>query len=299
MQKITPNLWFDINAREAAEFYTSVFPNSQITGGSTYPANSEEGLADFQTEFAGQDLTVEFTLAGHNFVAINAGPGFKPTPANSFMVNFDPSKDDQASEHLHEVWEKLIDGGKALMPLQKYDFSERYGWVQDKFGFSWQLILTDPEGDERPCIIPSLMFGDDVQNRAGEAIDYYVSVFKDARKGLSYPYGKETGPAAADALMFADFQLENQWFTANDSAVAQDFTFNEAVSYLIACKDQDEIDYYWEKLSSRPENEQCGWCKDQFGVSWQIVPENMEALMAKPGAYQTMMNQKKITISDY
>jgi predicted 3-demethylubiquinone-9 3-methyltransferase (glyoxalase superfamily) len=99
--------------------------------------------------------------------------------------------------------------------------------------------------------------------------------------------------------MFADFVLENQWFTANDSGVEQEVTFNEAVSFSVACKDQAEIDYYWDKLSKHSENEQCGWCKDQFGVSWQIVPANMDELMKRPGAFKVMMNQKKIVIADY
>jgi len=299
MQKITPNLWFDHNAREAVDFYVSVFPDSKITGGSKYPGSKEEGLADFQLDMASKDLTVDFNLAGHDFTAINAGPEFKATPANSFMVNFDPSHDKQAKEHLDQVWEKLIDGGKALMPLQKYDFSEHYGWVQDKYGFSWQLILTDPDGDDRPCMIPSLMFGGGVQNHANEAIEYYVSVFKDSKRGLSYPYGQPTGPATAEALMFADFQLDGEWFVANDSGVEQDFTFNEAVSYAVVCRDQAEIDYFWEKLSANPKSEQCGWCKDKFGVSWQIVPQNIEELMKKPNAYATMMQQHKIVMAEY
>jgi predicted 3-demethylubiquinone-9 3-methyltransferase (glyoxalase superfamily) len=78
------------------------------------------------------------------------------------------------------------------------------------------------------------------------------------------------------------------------------FTFNEAVSFTVTCKDQDEIDYYWDKLSKVPESEQCGWCKDQFGVSWQIVPENMSELLAKgPAAIQTLMKQKKIVVAEY
>ena len=299
MQKITPNLWFDHNAREAVDFYVSIFPDSKITGGSKYPDSKDEGLADFQLDMADKDLTVDFNLAGHDFTAINAGPEFKATPANSFMVNFDPSRDKQAKEHLDQIWEKLLDGGKALMPLQKYDFSEHYGWVQDKYGFSWQLILTDPDGDDRPDLIPSLMFGDGVQNRANEAIDYYVSAFKNSKRGLSYPYGQPTGPVTAEALMFADFQLDGEWFAGNDSGVEQDFTFNEAVSYSVVCKDQAEIDYFWEKLSASQKDEQCGWCKDKFGVSWQIVPENMEELMKKPNAYATMMKQHKIVIAEY
>lgn len=299
MQKIVPNLWCDGNAREVAEFYTSIFPNSEITGGSTYPDSADEGLEDFQLAMAGKDLTIDLTLAGYKFVLINAGPEFQPTPTISFMVNFDPSKDEHAKNNLSAMWKKLLDGGEALMPLDTYEFSEHYGWVKDKFGFTWQLILTDPDGEPRPFIIPSLMFGGPVQNKAKEAIDFYTSVFQNTKKGLQFPYGQPTGPAEAESVMFADFQLEGQWFTANDSAVDQNFTFNEAVSLEVRCQDQSEIDTLWEQLSSVPEAEQCGWCKDQFGVSWQIVPENMAELMNKPNAFKTLMKQHKIIIKEY
>lgn len=298
-QKIVSSLWFDHQAEEAVEFYSSIFPGSKLTNTMHYPQTEEEGLADFQKELAGQVLTIQFSLAGHSFEAINAGSEFHPTSANSFMVNFDPGKDEKAKERLDEAWKKLTDGGKVLMPLQKYDFSEHYGWVQDKYGYSWQLILTDPNGDDRPVIIPALMFGNKVQNKAAEAIDFYTSIFKNSKKGMSYPYGQPTGPATADSLMFADFTIENQWFVANDSGVEQDFTFTEAVSYSIYCKNQEEIDYYSAKLSAVAEAEQCGWVKDKYGVSWQIVPENIAELLEKPGAFKIMMSQKKIIISEY
>lgn len=152
MQKITPNLWFDHNAKEAADFYVSVFPDGKIITTDYYPNTAEEGLADFQMDLAGKVLTVEYELAGNRFIAINAGP---------------------------------------------------------------------------------------------------------------------------------------------------EFTFSEAVSFMIACKDQAEIDYYWEKLSSVPQAEQCGWCKDKFGLSWQIVPANMEELMKKPDAFSKLMQMKKLVIADF
>lgn len=271
-QKITPNLWFDGNAKEAVDFYVSVIPDSKVSSTTYYPKTKEEGLADFQLELAGKPLTVEFELGGMNFTAINAGPEFKFTPAISFMLNFDPSKDEQAETHLNELWEKLIDGGEALMPIDAYPFSKRYGWVKDKYGLTWQLILTNPEGEPRPFITPSLMFIGDNNNRAEEAINFYTSVFKDAEVGNLSRYGQETGPAKADSLMYGDFTLAGQWFAAMDSGVEHDFNFNEAISLSVSCKDQTEIDYFWEKLSAVPESEQCGWCKDKYGVSWQIVP---------------------------
>lgn len=295
-QKITPNLWFDGNAKEAVEFYVSVFPDSTVVDTSYYPT---EGLADFQKDMAGKELTVEFDLSEYYFTAINAGPEFKFNQSISFMLNFDPSTDEQARERLDETWAKLLDGGQPLMPLDEYPFSKRYGWVQDKYGLTWQLILTDPAGEPRPFIIPSLMFGDGVVNKAEEAINFYTSVFSDAKIGTLARYPENTGPATKDSVMFADFALSGQWLAAMDSGVEQDFTFNEAISLSIACKDQAEIDYYWEKLSTVPESEQCGWCKDQYGVSWQIVPENMEELMNKPDAFAKMMQMKKIVIADF
>ncbi|MCX6728217.1 MAG: VOC family protein [Candidatus Saccharibacteria bacterium] len=146
---ITPNLWFDGNAKEAVDFYVSVFDDSKIISTSYYPS---DGLLDFQQELAGKELAIEFELDGNHFVAINAGPEFK---------------------------------------------------------------------------------------------------------------------------------------------------FNESISFSVPCEDQKEIDYYWEKLSSVPESEQCGWCKDQYGLSWQIVPKNMEKLMKRPGAFANMMKMKKIVIDDF
>lgn len=152
MQKITPNLWFDGNAKEAVDFYLSVFSDSKLIGTSNYPQTKEEGLADFQLELAGKVLTVDFELFGQRFTAINAGPEFK---------------------------------------------------------------------------------------------------------------------------------------------------FNEAISLSIACQDQQEIDHYWEKLSAVPASEQCGWLKDKYGLSWQVVPANMEELMQKPNAFAKLMKMKKLVIADF
>lgn len=299
MQKITPNLWCDGNAKEIADYYTSIFPDGNITDIQYYPKSKEEGLADFQTDLAGKELTVEFTIGGLTFVNINAGPEFKFTPAISFIVNFDPSQDEQASEHLEELWANLIEGGEALMPLDAYPFSKKYGWVKDKFGLTWQLMLTDPEGDPRPFITPSLMFSGADTNHAEEAINFYTSLFEDSKIGTLARYTEDTGPAKAGTLMYADFQLGGQWFAAMDSGVEQDFTFNEAVSLSVNCKDQAEIDALWEQLSSVPESEQCGWCKDKYGLSWQIVPANMGELMQRPGAYAKMMQMHKLVIADF
>lgn len=296
MQKITPNLWFKRNAKEAVEFYLSVFPDGKIISTMYYPT---EGLLDFQKPFAGKPLAIYFEIMGQEFVAINAGDEFTPTAANSFMVNFDPSRDVKAKEHLEIMWSKLIDGGKSLMPLQKYDFSELYGWVEDKYGYSWQLILTDPQGEPRPFIIPSLMFTGD-KPQAEKAIHFYQTVFKNAKVGQIHHYDADKMPNMKNMVMFSEFTIENQWFVAMDGGSAHNFTFNEAVSFNISCKDQAEIDYYWEKLTSDGgEESQCGWCKDKYGLSWQVNPEKIEKMMLKPGAWEKLLNMKKIIISEF
>jgi predicted 3-demethylubiquinone-9 3-methyltransferase (glyoxalase superfamily) len=268
MKKITPHLWFDKEAKEAAEFYTSLMPDAKITSTVT--------LHDTPS---GDTEVVSFELAGQPFMAISAGPLFKCNPSISFFMNFDPSRDEQAREHLDAMWQKLSDGGTALMPLDKYPFSEHYGWVEDKYGVTWQLILTDPAGEERPFIVPSLLFVGDVSGRAEEASDYYLSVFKNSKRGTiaRYPAGME--PDKEGTIMFTDFRLGSQWLAAMDSAREHRFGFNEAISLIISCDTQKEVDYYWGKLSAHPGAEQCGWLKDKYGVSWQVVPEIANEMM--------------------
>lgn len=295
MQKIVPHLWFDKEAREAAKFYVSAFGgNSKVKGVDTLE-NTPSGSVDI----------VPFTVWGFDFMSISAGPLFKPNPSISFMVNFDPSQDKEAAKKIDEVWAKLSEGGQALMPLQEYPFSKRYGWIQDKYGFSWQLILTNPEGEERPLIVPSLLFVKSKYGKVEEATDFYISVFKNSKRGAIARYGKGKEPDKEGAIMFTDFMLENVWFAAMESAhSAHNFDFNEAVSLMVYCKDQKEIDYYWEKLSAVPASEQCGWLKDKYGVSWQIVPTRLDELMVSSDkemvnrVTQAFLKMKKFVIAD-
>ncbi|MBI2429542.1 MAG: VOC family protein [Ignavibacteriales bacterium] len=268
--KITPHLWYDKEAKEAAEFYCSVFPDSKVTNITTLH-DTPSGDCD----------VVSFELSGQPFMAISAGPYFKFNPSISFILNFDPSKDKNARKNLDASWKKLSNGGTILMELDKYPFSERYGWLQDKYGLSWQLILSNPDGEERPFIVPSLMFVGDVCGKAEEAVKFYLSVFQNSKQGIVARYPKGMEPDKEGTIMFSDFKINGQWFAAVDSAREHKFAFNEAVSLLIPCDTQEEIDYYWKKLSTVPEAEQCGWCKDTYGVSWQVHAALMDEMMQK------------------
>ncbi len=281
MRTITPHLWFDKEAKQAAQLYTSIFPNSRITNVTT--------IHDVPSPTGDSDI-VSFELYGQPFMAISAGPEFKINPSISFIVNFDPSRDHEARESIDEVWNKLAPGGTVLMPLQEYPFSKRYGWLQDKYGLSWQLMLTNPAGEERPEILPSLLFVGDVCGKAEEAIKLYLSVFSNApsnsdrdgsKMGAMVRYGAGQQPEKAGTVMFADFKLAGTWLTAMDSAREHRFAFNEALSLLIPCETQEEIDYFWDRLSADAQAEQCGWLKDRFGLSWQVWPTRMGEMMAQ------------------
>ncbi|MFS0576938.1 VOC family protein [Sporosarcina sp. 179-K 3D1 HS] len=286
IQNIVPHLWFNKEANEAAAFYASIFPDSRVTNVTTLH-DTPSGDADL----------VSLELWGQKFMAINGGPYFQFNPSVSFFVNFDPSREKDASAKLNEVWSKLSEGGTVLMPLDQYPFSEKYGLIQDKYGLSWQLILTNPEGEERPPIVPSLLFVGDQCGKAEEAIHFYVSVFKDSEQGLIARYPRGMEPNKEGTVMFTDFRLENHWFAAMDSAEDHQFSFNEAISFMVYCDTQDEIDDYWDKLSAVPEAEQCGWLKDKFGLSWQIVPREMDDIMSNSTPDQlARVNQAVLTM---
>lgn len=270
---ITPHLWFDTQAREAAAFYCAAFPNSRI-----------ESVVRLHDTPSGDCDVVSFVLHGQPFMAISAGPMFTFNPSVSFLVTFDPARDPLAREQLDAAWARLSDGGQALMPLDAYPFSPRYGWVQDRYGLSWQLRLADTAGEPRPAILPALMFTGDVHGRAEEAGAFYRSVFDGSRAGQLVRYPDGTPPDAAGAemagrVMYSDFRLDQTWFAAMDSGAMHSFGFNEAVSFVVTCRDQAEIDHHWARLSNVPEAEQCGWCKDRYGLSWQVTALALERLM--------------------
>jgi predicted 3-demethylubiquinone-9 3-methyltransferase (glyoxalase superfamily) len=261
MQKIIPHLWFDKEAKEAAMFYTSLFDQSKLL--------SETVIGDTPS---GDTEIINFELAGQQFAAISAGPYFTFNPSISLMVACN------STEEVNTKWKALSEGGTELMPLGEYPFSKWYGWIQDRYGLSWQLMLVD-SGQAVQKITPNLLFSNDACGKAEEAVKYYVEVFENSEPGMISRYGNDEAQSSKAQVNYAAFKLCGVDFSAMDNAFDVDFTFNEAFSLIVNCNDQKEIDYYWDKLSAVPEAEQCGWVKDQFGVSWQIVPSNMDEIL--------------------
>lgn len=278
-QVITPAIWCDGTADEAAQFYTDVFRDTSI-------AEQAPGLA----------ATV--SIHGFRLSLINGGNQYAPNPSISCILNFDPllfGGEEQARAYLDELYKRLSTGG-VLMELGEYPFSPRYAWVRDRFGMTWQLMLTDPDGDPRPFVIPSFMFGGTNHAHAEEATDAWIALFDNARRGALYRY-EEGGPLDAGTVMFTDFTLRGTWMAATDSGTFHDFTFTPGVSMIVSCRDQEEIDRYWAGLSAVPEAERCGWCVDRWGVSWQVVPHNIAELMANAATRDNILHMGKIDLT--
>ena len=262
MKNITPHFWFDKQAKEAANFYTNLFPNSKV-----------DNVTTLKDTPSGDCDVVSFTLANQAFMGISAGPYFKINPSISFFVACD------TQEEIEKLNQSLSEGGIYLMPYDTYPWAQKYAWLQDRFGVSWQLSLSTTHNYSQK-ITPFFMFTGPVAGKAKEAIDYYTSIFPNSKLNTVVNYEEGDGDKVG-TIKHSQFTLNNQLFMAIDSSLDHKFNFNEALSLIVTCDTQEEIDHYWQKLSAVPEAEQCGWLKDKFGVSWQIVPTIMDEMMTK------------------
>ncbi len=270
---IHPCLWFDGNAKIAADFYCSLFDNSKIT--------------------ADTPMVVNFELSGQKFMGLNGRPKLTFNPSISFMVIV------EADDEINTLWAALSADGMIMMPLDKYEWSERYGFVQDRFGVAWQIIK-GKYNDVNQKITPTLLFTGNSFEKAEQAIKFYTQVFPQSSINNILLYTKDEGEAAG-AVKHAQFILDKKVFMAMDDVGNHLFAFNEAISFVVDCATQAEIDFYWSKLTEGGQEGRCGWLKDQFGVSWQIVPTILGTLMSdaekSPRVIQAFMQMKKFDIA--
>lgn len=272
--KIYPCLWFDGQAKAAAEFYCSVFGNGKIT--------------------ADSPVVVNFELSGQKFMGLNGGPQFKINPSISFHVVFEEEAE------LDAAWALLSEGGMVMMALDKYDWSAKYGFLQDRFGVSWQLDLGKLEDVDYQKFTPSFIFANEKLGKAEAAIELYRSLFNDSSLvGVArFPEGYEN----AGLVQHAQFKLEGQTFMVMDSPAPHNFDFNEGLSLVVDCQGQEEVDHFWNGFTAKGEESMCAWLKDQFGVSWQIVPRELMQLLNNPDpdvsqyAMNAMLQMRKIEI---
>lgn len=265
---IYPCVWHNQTAREAAEFYQLVLPACSII---------EEN-----------PVAVQLQVFDKKILLLNGGPQFMPNPSISFFLYA------RSAQEAKEIFEQLSEGGKVLMPFEKYPWAAQYGWIEDRYHTSWQ-ITWDENYPQTGELKPSLLFANDVQGKAQEAIDFYSSVFPQHMTLQIERYPAETG-ATAGQIMFSEIELEKQRFILMDSGIPHAFDFNEGVSFVLECNDQEEIDYYWEKFTGTGTESMCGWCSDQYNVFWQVIPRNFTSMIQSPQAVEAFMKMRKIEI---
>lgn len=277
---IFPCLWYDGDAKQSAEFYCKVF-GGEIT--------------------VDTPVVMNIDIFGQRLMLLNGGPQFKKNPSISFMVICD------TEDEVQKYWDQLLEGGMALMELGSYSWSKKYGWVQDRYGVTWQLFLGEKSGNQK--VVPTLMFIHQNNGKAKEAMELYTQTFPNSSIGniLKYGDGGEGHPIPepAENVQHANFTIDGYMLFCMDNSYDHQFDFNEGISLVVMTDDQEQTDHYWNALTSNGGNESmCGWLKDKYGLSWQIVPKRLIQLMNDSNqekAYkvvQAMMKMQKIIIQD-
>lgn len=277
---IFPCLWYDGDAKESADFYCKVF-EGKITADTPVVMNIE--------------------IFGQKLMLLNGGPHFTKNASVSFLVICD------TEDEVQKYWDQLLEGGIALMPLDSYSWSKKYGWVHDKYGVSWQIFLGEKASDQK--VIPTLMFIHENNGKAMQAMELYTRIFPNSKIGniLRYGEGSEGHPIAepAENIQHAHFEIDGYSFFCMDNSYDHQFDFNEGISMVVMTDDQKQTDLYWNFLISDGGRESmCGWLKDKYGFSWQIVPKRLIQLMSDQDqekaqkVVQAMMKMQKIIIAD-
>ncbi|KXH84740.1 VOC family protein [Chryseobacterium kwangjuense] len=273
---IFPCILFDGNARKSADFYCEIF-NGKVT-------------VDTQ-------VVVNIEIFGQKIMLLN-GPPMDKNPSVSFMVICD------TEDEVQTYWNKLSDGGTALMDLGSYPWSEKYGWIKDRYGVTWQLFLGEKASDQK--LVPTLMFIHQNNGKSVEAMEFYTKVFPNSAVGNISRY-KDGGESGEDPenVMHAHFTIDDYSLFCMDNSHDHAFDFNEGISMVVMTDGQEETDYFWKSLSSEGGTEQvCGWVKDKYGLSWQVFPIQSLRLLTDPDktkvekVLQAIMKMKNIIIRD-
>ncbi len=276
---IFPCLWYDGDAKESADFYCQVFGGTITTD---------------------TPVVLNIELFGQKLMLLNGGPQFKKNASVSFMVLC------ETEEEVEKYWSPLSENGLVLMELGEYPWSKKYGWVRDRFGVTWQVYLGEKQGEQK--IIPTLMFIHKNNGKAMEAMELYTRVFPNSKIGNVLKYGDGVGNESHEIpenVQHAHIEIDNYSFFCMDNSYDHEFDFNEGISIVVMTDNQEQTDHLWNSLTKDGGRESmCGWLKDKFGMSWQIVPKKLIQLMNDPHqekaqkVVQAMMKMQKIVISD-
>ena len=272
MEKVTTCLWFDTQAEDEVKFYSSVFKNLKTGRMARY----NEASAKISGQEAGSVMTLEFNVEGTKFLGLNGGPQFKFSPAISLSVAC------ESESEIREIWEKLSSHGKIRMGLDKYPWAPLYGWTSDKFGLDWQLtFVTSPRSQK---VVPSLLFTGSLLGKGEEAIKFYTNALEFSKVERMVKDEK------TKTITYSEFKLRDQLFSLMEGQSPHDYESSMATSFVIYCENQFEIDKYWNKLQAGGGSPgQCGWLKDKYGFSWQIVPSILAELLTNPATSKRTM----------
>jgi len=268
---IYPCIWYNGKAEEAATLYCKAFQDSEIT--------------------VSTPMVVLFKIKGKQFMGLNGGSAHQPNPSISL---FNVCETEAEIDH---AWQLLSDGGQVLMPINAYPWSKKYGWIQDKFGLNWQLSLKDEM--QKSDVFPSLLFVGDQNGKVKAAMDFYTALFKNSSINLVARYEAGEGDVEGN-IKHAQFTLNGFKLAAMESSMQHAFNFDEGLSLVVNCDTQEEIDYYWLNITEEGIEGRCGWCRDVYGVWWQIVPSMLPALMSNqekaPKVIEAFMKMNKFDI---
>lgn len=285
MFKITPFLWFPKNIHPILVYYKTIFPELISD-----PLEKYEETPSGSIEFANIKIYDRELL----IMAADDTSKFNNSISMTIWCN--------NLERTKYIWEQLSSTGKVLMNADKYDWSEYYGWCNDKYGLSWQIMYYP---DSENMVIPSITMSGANCGKAAEFIENLKPIFKDISINHISKYGKNENGDNPEHIAHCEFTVNNQKYIIMDSSNMHDQNFNESISFLILCKGQDEVDFYWDKIiANGGEASQCAWCKDKFGISWQVVPEELNQATGNPDpviakyALESMLQMSKIIIND-
>lgn len=276
---IFPCLWYNEDAKESAEFYCKVF-GGKITADTPVVLNIE--------------------LFGQKIMLLNGGPQFEKNASISFMVLC------ETEDEVQNYWDQLSNGGIVLMELGEYAWSKKYGWVRDKYGVTWQVYLGEKQGEQK--FVPTMMYIHQNNGKALEAMELYTNIFPNSKIGGVLKYGEGVGDEnheVPENVQHAHFEIDGYSFFCMDNSYDHQFDFNEGISIVVMTDNQEQTDHLWNSLTQNGGRESmCGWLKDPFGVSWQIVPKRLIELMNDSNpekaqkVVQAMMKMQKIVIKD-
>lgn len=283
--KLHPCIWLTDGAAEAANLYISAFQSGRVLNKTYFSAAAAEVSGQKQ----GSECTVDIEVAGQTLQLLNGGPYFQHSPSMSLFAVCG------SAQEVDAIYAKLSPGGKTLLALGEYPFSRRYAFFSDKFGVHWQLML---EEGAKPRIIPCILFGGEKQGTGTKALEFYKTLFKNTNVLMDERYGKNQG-APEGAIMHARLLLEGSPLVIMDGNSPDPMPMSGALSLVVMCDDQKEVDHYWEKIAAKGAEAQCGWINDEFGVTWQIVPRGLDELVTGDNekasrAFKAMADMKKI-----